>query len=279
MGDGRTVVHLGVDVGRFEVKVIGNAGYRDKFSAHVGEARQLKAPNDLRGTDIQLCSDKFKPKFVGTLAQEESYSGARNMMPSKVHQDTLVLAVAAVARAVPSGASVRIAIGVPYLYHTDDVKKALRGLIEGSHVAEINGKEKKFTIEQVAVGIEGLSAHMVLAGNRPGTFRYLDLGSTAMNFGTMSNGRRINKESNTLVDEQGRPYGCDTLIGVSSEEFVRRVVSDLSLYWRTFDHTTFVFGQGVLKHGLEFSRYIPRMLCATSPAFVTAQALYQLSQL
>ncbi|WP_018130574.1 ParM/StbA family protein [Effusibacillus pohliae] len=262
--------HLAIDCGRHAVKVVGPDGYRDYFPSWVGEARELRLRNELRSTDIILRTPAGQ-YFVGDLAKDESHGGARLMTASKVHADTKILVLAAAARAVSDGETVSITTGVPVEFHTDAVKRELAALLTGAHVVEINGTVRRFTVQQVRVAVEGPSAYVSLCAGHGGVRRFIDIGSRTINYGTVRNGRYIDRESGTL------DFGFDTLCA-DPGAFARRVAGDLSRAWTDLTTETYLFGGGARRCSGELALYFPHLLCAADPVFTNALAFFRIGE-
>lgn len=257
--------HLGFDGGRYSTALAGPSGYFDIFPSWVGEARELKLKNELRPTDIQL-ETPIGAFFLGDLAKDESHGGARFMTEAKHHLDTKLLMAAAIGRYALHTGEERFTVttGVPAKLHKQENKRALADLLVGGYEVVLNGRKVSFTVERVDVAVEGPSAYMLLCPGAPGTRRFLDLGSRMINYGTMRNGRWVDKESGSLE------FGCDSADVPTDDALARLITAEISLKWRDFSPITYVFGGGIRRCGNYLARYFPRMIWSASPDLVAA---------
>lgn len=265
--------HIVVECGRSSVVTVAHRWVDERtkpfiLPAFVGEKRQRNITNERLDTEIELVTS-FGSFFVGDLARAESHGAGRLMTKSKIHDDTKVLILASVARAVPDGESVVLTTNLPIEQHSAGQKKALANLLRGEHAVVINGTKKRFVIERVNVGAEGAAAYMFLCRGQGGTRRFIDLGSRMMNYATVRNGRYIDRESGSLN------YGCDTVKGAN---LVHRVVSDLSAAWADFNDWTYLLGGGAYKHSEGLARYFPRLMCAAYPVLTNSFALFEIGE-
>lgn len=263
--------HLAVDVGRYGVKTAMKGGYRDWYPSYKGRGFKLHLGRDFRDTDISLKTTQgwF---FLGDLAIDESDDGARLMTLSKIHEDTQVFVVAAIARAIvkgeiPNGSSIKITTGVPVNFFNKETKENLRELLCHMYHVEINGKPVMFYLNDILLSVEGVAAHRVLCNKKNGLYRYIDIGSRTVNFGTVKNGNYIHKESGTL------DYGFSE--EKTPKDFVRKVIADLSSKWDGFNEHTFLLGGGAKYCSLDFQQYCNQLMCATEPEWINVLAFLE----
>lgn len=264
------MIHLGIDAGRFAVKAVGKEGYKDRFPSWIGEYRDLKLTNGLRKTDIILKTD-MGTVFIGDLARDESYGGSRVMTATKVHPDTKLLILAAAARAIKDGDALKVTTGVPVEFYKKKVKEDICKLIIGEYDVEINGIRKKFSIEKVIMSVEGPSAYRRLCRGKGGVKRFLDIGSRTINFGTVINGRFIDRDSDTL------DYGVDT-VSLNGLNLCRKITADLSQRWATLGDETYIIGGGVRVCGPFLHHFLSRCIYVVNPDFVTAETYFEIGE-
>lgn len=272
-------VHLAVDCGRFGTKVAAlvqskRSGkfiwYRDWFPSAVGDPTDQYLPNRRRKTDIMITTTTAT-KFLGTLALEESTDGSRLMTKTKIHEDTKLLILAAVARFVgDQHVSIKLTTGLPVKMHRDE-KEAMKRLLIGDYALVINGKKRQFTIKQVNVAHEGPAAYTYFCRDeatgkgRGGLIRFVKLGSRMCSYGTVENGRYINAQSGSL------DYGMETVGNI-----VHKAVADLSKVWSDFGAETILFGGGAAVRRGSFGQFFPRLVVPQRALWTMVETYYQL---
>lgn len=267
----KLVVPLAVDCGRRYIKVYGDNNYRDLIPANFGSARYLNLVNEQGHNDIRF-ECELGDFFFGDLSIEAE-DNTKLMLENKIHTDTKIQILCAVARAVPSGANVILTTGLPIKFHNEDQKQRMINLLKGVYSVKVNGIEKTFNIAHVIVSVECISAYTVLCHGRFERVRFIELGSTVMNYGEMNvvNGsmRRIDKTSGST------DFGCDTQ-KLTVEAFARLTMAEISQKWRDgFDVATFLFGGGTYKYGEAFKEWLPQMKIPDEPEWVTVKAYFE----
>lgn len=256
----------------FKMKMIGPNGFTDTFPAEIGPGRPLRLANDLLNTDIHLKTPDIGEWFIGTLAQE-SWGRRRMMTASKVHLDTKLLTLAAVARAVKAhnDPDVELTIGVPVEFNTPQIRDEMQRLLIGNYDVGLNGEPIHFQIHAVRMIAEGPSAYAALCPGEMGIKRIIDVGSRTINFGSIQNGRYLDVESGTL------DYGCDTEDS-DPQALAGRIAGDLSRIWKNFSSDTYVIGGGAIKHTQYLASYFPQLLNVANPQWVNARAFYAIGE-
>lgn len=256
---------IGIDTGRNSTKVVSNT--TTTFPSIVGTARNLRLENaaDYR---VTIGGDSY---FVGHLANE-SYDRREMASESKIHQETRILFLTAVALAGYTNPV--ITTGLPVAQHTPETKALLNALVRGKHTIKVNNNPAKvFSVESIQVVPEGAGAwwdavldnqgyianHSLL--HQPVT-RILDLGSRTVNYLTLLSGKYLDRGSGTLN------YGCMELENIDPELLARRILADLTRRWpdMTPNDTLFLTGGGALVMKDAFAQ----SQCADNP--VTANA-------
>lgn len=211
------------------MKVSAGPGPVLQFPSMVGEWRPLRI-GDPGDYTVEVDGQRY---YVGRAA-EESYTRREMCLESKIHAETrlLFLTALAVARVQPG---TQVVTGVPVTQHTEAVKRDLRALLCGRHAVTVNGRQVLVEVPDLLVCPEGAAAfwgHVLDdAGRvtRPDlTVQHvlvLDLGSRTVNYVSLVQGRYRDRDSGTL------PYGMLELrlMGSGQEAaLARRIVADLS---------------------------------------------------
>jgi len=235
---------IGIDVGRNRVKAVSAIGRLD-FPSVVGEWQER---NLTSGGNYEVTVDGDR-SFIGDLAVRESYCQREMATESKVHQESKILFLSALAVLAKDGESVNVVTGLPVAQHTPIGKTEFKKLIEGTHRVEVNGQRKNIIINEIGIVPEAGGAywHTVLDthGQVSNAFiagqkvRIVDVGSRTVNFCTIDKREYIDRDSGTL------PYGVIELMNAdkaskddiknigeeAKEHFARRIAADLSKKW------------------------------------------------
>lgn len=265
---------ISVDCGRSGVKAV-SENERVYFRSALGTYRQLRNGREL-GIDEFVVQYKTERYFVGRIAAEEAEDGAQMMTAYKAHTDTLILTLTAIHRLVQSGAQVMLVTGLPLAFHQEQDKQRMREMLMGDYEIQVNRVTKRFTIARVEVAAEGASAAWYIGRTRRDRFHVVDVGSRTVNYVTMTNGRWIDKDSDSLN------YGWETFRG-GEPQFARMLIADLSKRLRPLGHIVLVGGKESLASHLQGYHgdveVHPDALFANAVAFremgVVASAKYQ----
>jgi plasmid segregation protein ParM len=238
---------IGIDIGRNRVKGVSSIGRVD-FPSVVGEWQQR---NLATGGDYEITVDE-KKVFIGDLAIRESYCQREMATETKIHQESKILFLAALALLAKDGEPMNVVTGLPVAQHTTTGKNKFKKLLEGTHSVVINGKRKNIIINDIGIVPEAGGAywHTVLneGGEVSNSFiarkkvRIVDVGSRTINFCTIDRREYIDRDSGTL------PYGIielmnadkasrDDIMNISEEakeHFARRIAGDLSKKWLNY---------------------------------------------
>ncbi len=261
--------HLAVDCGRYAVKVLGANHYLDRFPSYVGETRERRLINAPRDTDITLTTS-LGTFFVGDLAKDESQGGARIMTANKIHQDTQLLIMAAVARAAQDGDAFVVTTGLPVEHHTPDMAEGMKTLLRGHFSCAVNDVAKRFSIDRVNIAVEGASAYATLCAGQGGVRRILDIGSRTVNYGTIIDGRYRDRESGTL------DFGADT-IGEPAA-LSRRIVAELSRALPDLNADTYLIGGGAILCATHLRPYFATLRHVLEPEWVNTRAFFEIGE-
>lgn len=153
---------IGLDIGRGFVKAYSEMNKVKKeimFKSVIGDGRSDKVEYSNYNDPIFISFEGID-YFVGTLAEEESYSSIRNSQDSKVSQTVKILLAAALEQ-VSVKSTVSIMLGVPYKHYTTktlrDVQEAYRGKTF-KITNKLNSSTKTITIENIDIFREGDAA-------------------------------------------------------------------------------------------------------------------------
>lgn len=235
---------LGVDGGNNAVKVFGDFGEL-MFPSSLGEYRERKLSDNFSQNDM-IFEFRGKKGFAGTLAQYESEFSASMIGDSKAHEEMLIRVLLALHRYPTTETDFKIVVGQPISKHTDNEKKKMKNLIEGTHTFILNDVEKEITIQEVAIGAEGGSAFW--SAPKKGKVHILDFGSGTVNGATLIEGRYIDRDSFTLK------YGLNTIISEDISSMARAVSVQALKKWDNYDDVLLVGGgaEKLIEHILEY---------------------------
>jgi plasmid segregation protein ParM len=252
---------IGVDAGRFKVKVRNYNGYFD-FYSNIGECRELEF-QDVRGKDDIIGEYRGRKFTGGTLARRESEYGDSLMIESKLHEDTVILILIALHKAFDSG-SVYLVTGLPIKVHGRD-RTALKKLLEGRHTIKVGGITKEFTI-RCEVTIEGISIYKY-AGS--GTVRGLNIGSMTVNAITFTNEEKIGRESDTF------DIGMESGKSKDYSAMARAIASKTgALKWKQTDKV-YICGGGATELYTDLLRFYPNAKITISPVRHDVDSFYE----
>jgi plasmid segregation protein ParM len=272
---------IAIDNGRDAIKAI-TGKKRVVIPSVVGEPRDLKIREG--GSDEWEVEIDGRRYFVGDLAINESRFKRENVEASKIHEDTLVLTLTALAILAEQGQPIRLITGLPVDQHTPQVKDAYKALLAGSHAVRINrGRKQTIAIDDdMLVSIEGAGAYWSeVLDNETSQLphqrcRILDLGSRTINYLTIDAGIRFSDlHSGTL------PYGCIELENADGsaeptpatcENLARKIAADMSRKWLDFAETDTVLlaGGGALQLEKWLRHHYPKARIVNDPVFANA---------
>lgn len=262
---------IGIDVGRNRVKAVSSAGRVD-FPSVVGEWQERNLSN---GGNYEVTVDD-KHLFVGDLAIRESYCLREMATASKVHEESRILFLTALALLTRDGEAVNVVTGLPVAQHTPTGKAEFKNLLEGVHRVVINGKRKTIIINDIGIVPEAGGAywHTVLDdhGHISNAFivqqkvRIVDVGSRTVNYCTIDKREYIDRDSGTL------PYGVIELMNADKgsredesnvgdevkSHFSRKIAGDLSKKWLKYqsdNDLVLLTGGGSIFLGNHLSRH------------------------
>lgn len=244
-----------------------------QFPSVKGEYRDRTLVNKL-GTHDYIVEFKGKKYMAGTLAQTESRFPMQMHTRSKQH---LFYDLSVMISIHQYGFDKNFVItSVPISMHHDEEKEGIRKRLVGEWTLGVNGIEKTFTIEDVKVAPETVSAFWI---HEPeGKTRYLDIGSRTLGFGTtVKEGtmmKYIDSESGTFMGK-----GLEATETTNYEEFADYIGGKLLALWDEND-TVYVLGGGaknkqIVKH---LKTYFKRLEVMEQPQLANAKGMYLLGR-
>lgn len=239
---------IGVDVGRNKVKAVSAKGRVD-FPSVVGEWQQRNLATNYG--DYEVIVDQHKV-FIGDLALRESYCQREMATETKIHQESKILFLSALALLAKDGEPINVVTGLPVAQHTTAGKHEFKKLLEGTHNVVINGQRINLMIKEIGIVPEAGGAYWHAVLNEYGQVnnafiagqkvRIVDVGSRTVNFCTIDKREYIDRDSGTLS------YGVIELMNADKtsggdinnvgedvkEHFARRIAGDLSKKWLNY---------------------------------------------
>jgi plasmid segregation protein ParM len=254
---------VGVDVGRYKVKVWHAAGHFE-FYSNLGESRELEF-KDSKGSDDMYGSFNDWRFTAGTLAIREAEFGDSMMTESKLHQDTLILNLIALNKVVPAADRVKMVTNLPIDCHERD-KEELRRMILGIHKITLNGDIKVFLIDDCRVAPEGIGFYKYA---KPGqTLRGLNIGSRTVNAITFRNEEKIGRESDTF------DFGTESGKNKNRFDMARAIAAKTGgLKWKK-DDELLLGGGGAAEVIEHLKQFYPGAKLVGNPVYLDAEALY-----
>jgi plasmid segregation protein ParM len=183
--------------------------------------------------------------FVGNMAKE-SYFYRAMTSENKIHQESFVLCMTALAVLTRPKEAINLITGLPITQHHDKTKQALIKLLSGFHTITVNGTAKTFQVGNILIAPEGAAAFWDAVLDNKGTLhdtklikelvRIVDIGSRTINYCTVEQRKYLDRDSGTL------PYGIIELLNAKKKPddnmkagFARRIVADLSQKWLNYN--------------------------------------------
>jgi len=269
---------IGVDSGRQGVKAVTEGNRRIFIPSVVGEWRKRKISE---GGDYEVLING-QQYFVGELAAMESRFRREMTSRSKIHEETRVLTITAIALLATPGEEIRIVTGLPVDQHILEIKQEYTRLLSGCHTIKINDgpqREIVLTDNGIAITIEGAGAYWseVLRERKfSGKFRVLDLGSRTINALTINGTRFVD------VDSFNLDYGCLEVQNACNnpndgvaEQLARRIYAELSQRWMDLnDELVLLAGGGALLMEQWLTRHFKGAQILEDPVYANALGYY-----
>jgi len=264
---------ISIDCGRSSLKAI-SGNKRLSIQSIVGEPRDLKI-GDYGDYDVVINGQRH---FVGELAERESRFKREMVSRSKIHEDTAILSLTALALLAEPGENIKVVTGLPVEQHSAEIKREYIKLLSGNHIITVNGQRRNVRLpeDDIAVSIEGGGAYW----SEPlGTYcSVIDLGSRTVNAVMVQRNRFKDVDSLTLN------YGCLELTNASdnptdivAEQLARRIYADLSRRWLDIGTDSILLaGGGAILMEKWLSKYYPSARMASDPVWANAVGYHRL---
>ena len=216
-----------IDTGRDTIKLMN----KKQIHSVVGDwqKRNLSVEGDY---EVSINGEKY---FVGDLAITESLSPREMTTESKIHLETKILFLTALAITATETNPI-IITGVPIRQFLPETKAGLEKLLCGEYNIKINNNTSKYLcINNITIAPEGAASFWYALSQNPlleyGKKRIVDIGSRTINYATVDGKKYINKDSNTLQ------YGCLKLKDdrITHDQLANKIVADLSQKWMEYN--------------------------------------------
>jgi len=246
-----TIQIVSIDCGRNTVKLSNNQSFRSV----VGDWHHREMSDNEEYEVIINDKEKY---FVGQLALDESYAAIEMTTTSKIHQQTRTLFLTGVALSLEENDNeLFICTGVPVIDFNATTKKALEDLLFGKYDIQINGKHKKFTINNLNIIPESVASFQYALSKDEslaiGKKRVIDLGSLTVNLSSFNLKKFVTRDSGTI------PFGSIKLKDnyIDDFQYVDKIVAEISTKFTDYDSSDRVLltGGGALRFGTLFKKY------------------------
>lgn len=265
---------ISIDCGRSSLKAI-SGNKRLLIQSIVGEPRELKI-GDYGDYDVVINGTRH---FVGHLAERESRFKREMVSRSKIHEDTAILTLTALALLAEPGEDLRVVTGLPVEQHDAQTKRDYIKLLSGNHMITVNDTKYNVRLpdDSIAISIEGGGAYW--AEQRLGSRCYvIDLGSRTVNAVCVQQNKFRDLDSLTLN------YGCLELTNASetpsdmvAEQLSRRIYADLSRRWLDIrNDPVLLVGGGALLMEQWLRKHYPGARMASDPVWANAIGYHRL---
>ena len=263
-----------IDTGRSSTKLLNGVSFRSV----VGEWHHREI-SDNEEYEVIIDGEKY---FVGQLAIDESIAPVEFNTSSKITNKNKVLFLTGVALSTVENdedTNLFVVTGVPVDMFNVVTKTALENLLYGEYNIRVNDKHiKKLCIDNVTIVPEGVAAFQYQLSKdeslKLGKKRIIDIGSLTVNFSTISNTKFINRDSGTLA------FGMIKIRGnqVSNEQYVKRIIAELSQKFSDYDPTDRVLltGGGALQFSELFRKHYKNLEIIDNPVFANTLGYYRM---
>lgn len=268
---------VAVDCGRNSVKAFDGRSLLSIPSC-VGEWRQRRI-SEGGDYEVEIDGQRF---FVGELAEFESRFKREMVSRSKIHEETRVLTLTAIALLADTSKPIRLITGLPVAQYTQEVKANYTNLLAGTYMVTVNGQKRFINLshDNISPTIEGAGAYWseVLSGKEiKGKCRIIDMGSRTINALTINSKRFSDVDSHTL------DYGCLELQNVenadeeAAEQLARRIYGDLLRRWLDMkDEPVLLSGGGALLLEPWLRQNFKNSRLINDPVFANAIGYYRM---
>lgn len=186
-----------IDPGRHMTKFCSSKGF-SQFPSKLGEWYDRTGHRDIRygefDFEIEYKGEKW---FGGTLAEYAcDLATTIHADNAKTRIENLVLILTCL-HSIANEKNIRVITCQPIIDHTDENKRRIKQMLEGTHKITINDIPKTLNIVEAAVACEGgVAAYSLNQFFK--VLRILDFGSATINAATLIDGKFIPNQSGTL---------------------------------------------------------------------------------
>ena len=268
-----TIQIVSIDCGRNTVKLSNNQSFRSV----VGDWHHREMSDNEEYEVIINDKEKY---FVGQLALDESYAAIEMTTTSKIHQQTRTLFLTGVALSLEENDNeLFICTGVPVIDFNATTKKALEDLLFGKYDIQINGKHKKFTINNLNIIPESVASFQYALSKDEslaiGKKRIIDIGSLTVNAASFKGEKFITRDSSTIH------FGTVKLKDnqIDNEQYVSKIVAEISQIFTDYDPSDRVLltGGGALQFGDLFKKHYPNCSILDNCVHANVEGYYRMS--
>jgi len=261
-----------IDTGRSSTKLLNGVS----FKSVVGDWHHREISDDEEYEVIINDKEKY---FVGQLALDESFAPVEMNTASKIHNQTRVLFLTGVALSITEDDSdLFIITGVPVADFNTTTKSALENLLYGKYDIQINGVHKKFSINNITMIPEGVSAFQYALSKDEtlgeGKKRIIDIGSLTVNYSSLNDTKFVTRDSGTI------PFGTIKTKGkqIDNEQYVAKIIAELSQKFTDYDESDKVLltGGGALQFGELFKKYYKNADIIFNPIFSNVEGYHRM---
>lgn len=222
---------LGIDAGNNEVKVATEKGVFS-FNSCLGDARERRIITPYK--DEMILHYDNETYWVGELAEKESNFPRRSMGATKANEDVKLRILTAIHRYSDDKHNT-IVVGQPIEMHLPNEKDKLKRMLKGKYRVVLNGIEKEFIIDEVAVAVEGASSFFGWFVESS-SFRIVDCGSGTVNVASIIDWEQNDKQSFTLT------FGANSTRANDLTALARGIVSESTKHFHEDDFVLLVGG-------------------------------------
>lgn len=274
---------VGIDVGRDSVKVVGK-NLHMCFKARVGEWREMNISSGGK-YEVEIDGEKY---FIAELA-DESYFSRSMAVESKIHDETKVLFLSALALSLRDNEKIRVATGMPVSQYNSKERNNLFEFLRGEHNVSIDNRQVDLKVDSLDIIPEGAGVYWDYVLNMEGelhcktlekVYRVIDIGSRTVNYCTIVNNKFLDRESGTLhygtfaYDNALNSDNDDTI----KRQFVRKLLGDLSTKWMSLNlakDRVIVAGGGSVLLCSELKKELPGVVIPELSVYSNAQGFYK----
>jgi plasmid segregation protein ParM len=216
---------IGIDGGNYETKIVTPEG-AFKFRSCLGEYRDFNLDKGAFTEDDMIYEYQGNKGFAGTLAENEALFLREMAGDTKAHEDAILRILISIHR-FAAGEEHDIIVGQPIKKHKAEKGRIIE-MLKGKHTISVNGFTKTFYIRNVSVAPEGAGAFWAYGGEEE-RIRIIDVGSGTVNCASISNGRFIDRDSDTLK------YGANSVENLDVSRLADAIIAWSSKRWNKTD--------------------------------------------